>query len=224
MSHKFCKRRCRSLPLRILHTLECFSRANKRHRGQETMVTVFLSLKWGHCTWYPMKLSFLFFVCTQSHFFSCSFCKISKRRPLLRLKFNVHRPSWLKLGFEPLMLFRARECKIAISLIKCPDSLHSNFKFDWNRTWMFQLLEFCDTISYCDLIFYSEFRMIKGCFINFNRECPTLSSALSKSTRRQVSYAFVDIVQTNTYTSMSVDPSQKRLHPVNDVMVERAYL
>ena len=39
-----------------------------------------------------------------------------------------------------LMLFRARECKIAFSPIKCPDSVHSTFKFDWNRTWMFQLL------------------------------------------------------------------------------------
>ena len=46
----------------------------------------------------------------------------------------------------PLMLFRARECKIAIPLIKCPVSVHSTFKFDWNRTWMFQLLDFCDTI------------------------------------------------------------------------------
>ena len=54
--------------------------------------------------------------------------------------------------------------------IKCPDSVHSTFKFDWNRTWMFQLLEFCDTISYCDLIIYSEFRMIKSCTIKDMRE------------------------------------------------------
>ena len=30
---------------------------------------------------------------------------------------------------------------------------------------MFQLLEFCDTIQYHDLILSSEFRMIKDCFI-----------------------------------------------------------
>ena len=30
---------------------------------------------------------------------------------------------------------------------------------------MFQLLEFCDTISYYDLIIYSEFRVIKSCTI-----------------------------------------------------------
>ena len=54
--------------------------------------------------------------------------------------------------------------------LKCPDSVHSAFKFDWNRTWMFQLLEFCDTISYCDLIIYSEFRMIKSCTIKDMRE------------------------------------------------------
>jgi hypothetical protein len=70
----------------------------------------------------------------------------------------------------PLMLFRARECKIAISPIKCPDSVHSTFKFNWNRTWMFQLLEFCDTISYCDEILSSEFRTIKSCPIKDMRE------------------------------------------------------
>ena len=63
----------------------------------------------------------------------------------------------------PLMLFRARECEIAISPIKCPDSVHSTFKFDWNRTWMFQLLTFCDMIPYCDLSICSEFRTIKSC-------------------------------------------------------------
>ena len=68
------------------------------------------------------------------------------------------------------MLFRAREYEIEISPIKCPDSVHSTFKFDWNRTWMFQLLEFCDTISYCDLIIYSEFRTIKSCTIKDMRE------------------------------------------------------
>ena len=70
----------------------------------------------------------------------------------------------------PLMLFRARECKIAISPIKCPESVHSTFKFDWNRTWMFQLLEFCNTISYCDLNISSEFRTIKSCTIKDMRE------------------------------------------------------
>ena len=35
---------------------------------------------------------------------------------------------------------------------------------------MFQLLEFCDTISYCDLIIYSEFRTIKSCTIKDMRE------------------------------------------------------
>ena len=63
-----------------------------------------------------------------------------------------------------LMLFRTRECKIAISPIKCSDSVHSTFKFDWNRTWMFQLLAFCDTILYYDVILSSEFHMIKDCF------------------------------------------------------------
>ena len=70
----------------------------------------------------------------------------------------------------PLMLFRARECEIAISPIKCPDSVHFTFKFDWNRTWMFQLLEFCDTISYYDAILSNEFRTIKSCTIKDMRE------------------------------------------------------
>ena len=35
---------------------------------------------------------------------------------------------------------------------------------------MFQLLEFCDTIQYHDLILSSEFRMITGCFIKDKRE------------------------------------------------------
>ena len=35
---------------------------------------------------------------------------------------------------------------------------------------MFQLLEFCDTISYCDLILASEFRTIKSCIIKDMRE------------------------------------------------------
>ena len=64
----------------------------------------------------------------------------------------------------PLMLFRTREYKTAISAIKCPDSVHSTFKFDWNRSWMFQLLEFCDTIHFHVFILSSEFRMIKDCF------------------------------------------------------------
>jgi len=63
-----------------------------------------------------------------------------------------------------------REYKIAISPIKCPDSVHSTFKFDWNRTWMFRLLEFCDTISYCDANLSSEFRTIKSCIIKDMRE------------------------------------------------------
>ena len=70
----------------------------------------------------------------------------------------------------PLMLFRAREYEIMISPIKCPDSVHSTFKFDWNRTWMFRLLEFCDTISHYDAILSSEFRMIKSCNIKDKRE------------------------------------------------------
>ncbi len=35
---------------------------------------------------------------------------------------------------------------------------------------MFQLLEFCDTISYYDVILHSEFRMIKSCTIKDMRE------------------------------------------------------
>ena len=35
---------------------------------------------------------------------------------------------------------------------------------------MFQLLEFCDTISYYDVILYNEFRMIKSCTIKDMRE------------------------------------------------------
>ena len=35
---------------------------------------------------------------------------------------------------------------------------------------MFQLLEFCDTISYCDSILSSEFRTIKSCTIKDMRE------------------------------------------------------
>ena len=35
---------------------------------------------------------------------------------------------------------------------------------------MFQLLEFCETIPYCDLIIYSEFRTIKSCTIKDMRE------------------------------------------------------
>ena len=35
---------------------------------------------------------------------------------------------------------------------------------------MFQLLEFCATISHCDLIIYSEFRTIKSCTIKDMRE------------------------------------------------------
>ena len=35
---------------------------------------------------------------------------------------------------------------------------------------MFQLLEFCDTISYYDLVIYSEFRVIKSCTIKELRE------------------------------------------------------
>jgi Cys-tRNA synthase (O-phospho-L-seryl-tRNA:Cys-tRNA synthase) len=35
---------------------------------------------------------------------------------------------------------------------------------------MFQLLEFCDTISYCDEILSSEFRTIKSCPIKDMRE------------------------------------------------------
>ena len=62
-----------------------------------------------------------------------------------------------------LVLFRAQECKIAISRINAQIRSHSTFKFDWNRTWMFQLLEFCDMISYCDLSICSEFRTIKIC-------------------------------------------------------------
>ena len=35
---------------------------------------------------------------------------------------------------------------------------------------MFQLLEFYDTISYCDVILCSEFRTIKSCSIKDMRE------------------------------------------------------
>ena len=60
MSHEFCKRRCISLPLRLLHTLECFSRVTKRHRGQETMVCVIRCLKWRHCTQLRLIFDFLY--------------------------------------------------------------------------------------------------------------------------------------------------------------------
>ena len=59
MSHAICKRRCRSLPLRLLHALECFSRVTKRHRGQETMVCVIQSLKWGFCPQSRLIFAFL---------------------------------------------------------------------------------------------------------------------------------------------------------------------
>ena len=60
MSHEFCKRRCRPLPLRLLHALECFSRVTKRHRGQETMVCVIRSLKWRFCTQSRLIFAFLY--------------------------------------------------------------------------------------------------------------------------------------------------------------------
>ena len=66
---RFCKRRCRSLPLRLLRALECFSRVTQRHRGQETMVCVIRRLKME--TLYPIALDFRLFVPnrTFSHIF-----------------------------------------------------------------------------------------------------------------------------------------------------------
>ena len=67
MSHEFCKRRCRSLPLRLLHALECFSRVTKRHRGQETMVCVIWSLKWRFCTQSRLIFAFLYPIAVFHH-------------------------------------------------------------------------------------------------------------------------------------------------------------
>ena len=60
MSHEFCKRRCRTLPLRLLHDLECFSRVTKRHRGQEMMVCVIRLLKWRFCPQSRLIFAFLY--------------------------------------------------------------------------------------------------------------------------------------------------------------------
>ena len=58
---RFCKRRCRSLPLRLLRALECFSRVTQRHRGQETTVCVIRRLKMETFL-YPIALDFRLFV------------------------------------------------------------------------------------------------------------------------------------------------------------------
>ena len=66
---RFCKRRCRSLPLRLLRALECFSRVNKRHRGQETTVCVIRRLKWRHCTQLRLIFDFLYPIALFHHDF-----------------------------------------------------------------------------------------------------------------------------------------------------------
>ena len=49
----------RTLPLRLLHDLECFSRVTKRHRGQEMLVCVIRSLKWRFCPQLSLIFDFL---------------------------------------------------------------------------------------------------------------------------------------------------------------------
>ena len=49
-SHEFQKRRRRSIPLSIIHVLECFLRVIKGHRSRILMFTVFAWYKWRNCT------------------------------------------------------------------------------------------------------------------------------------------------------------------------------
>ena len=53
--------------LRILHALACFLSATKRHRVQETMITVFRSLKWGHRTQWRLIFGFLYPIAVFHH-------------------------------------------------------------------------------------------------------------------------------------------------------------
>ena len=48
--HEFQKRRRRSIPLSIIHVLECFLRVIKGHRSRILMFTVFAWYKWRNCT------------------------------------------------------------------------------------------------------------------------------------------------------------------------------
>ena len=48
--HEFQKKRRRSIPLRIIHALECFLRVMKGHRSRISMRSVFAWYKWRNCT------------------------------------------------------------------------------------------------------------------------------------------------------------------------------
>ena len=73
---EFKKNRRRSIPLSIIHVLECFLRVIKGHRSRISMRSVFAWYKWRVCT--QLRLVFFF---VHRHNFFCRQKKIAKVLP-----------------------------------------------------------------------------------------------------------------------------------------------